>query len=312
MTNGYLETELEWMAGMKNMRLKDLPSFIRTTDINDTMLNYDLLNGANVHRAKGVILNTFDELEHDVLEAMKSKFSLRLFAIGPLNLICHQNMDGLSNSIGANLWKEETECLDWLDQRDPESVIYVNFGSVTVMAPEQLIEFAWGLANSGHHFFWVVRPDLVKGSSAISSDEFKTAVGGRGLLATWCPQEQVLAHRAVGCFLTHSGWNSTVESISSGVPMVCWPFFSEQPTNCRFSCTSWGVGLELERSAGRGKVEGVVREVMGGEEGKTLRKKAIEWKVKAESAVKDGGSSHTNLERLLSELFACKTIDQIK
>ena len=99
------------------------------------------------------------------------------------------------------------------------------------MTNEQLVEFAWGLANSKQDFLWIIRPDLVKGVSAVLPEEFLEETRERGKLASWCPQEKVLGHSAVGGFLTHCGWNSTIESISSGVPMICWPFFADQQTN---------------------------------------------------------------------------------
>lgn len=128
--------------------------------------------------------------------------------------------------IASSLWTEDTECLDWLDTKEPNSVVYVNFGSTTVMTNEQLVEFSWGVANSNKTFLWIIRPGLVAGDSAVVPPEFLEETKGRGKLASWCPQEQVLTHSAIGGFLTHSGWNSTLESLCGGVPMICWPFFA--------------------------------------------------------------------------------------
>ncbi|KAJ4836381.1 hypothetical protein Tsubulata_024145 [Turnera subulata] len=96
------------------------------------------------------------------------------------------------------------------------------------MTPQQLAEFAWGLADSKHTFLWIARPDLVSGDSAILPAEFLEETKERGLLASWCPQEQILKHPAIGGFLSHMGWNSMTESLCGGVPMLCWPFFAEQ------------------------------------------------------------------------------------
>jgi hypothetical protein len=135
--------------------------------------------------------------------------------------------------------------VEWLDGRAPRSVAYVNCGSITVMTNEQLLEFAWGLAGSGYAFVWNIRPDLLKGGTAVLPPELLAAVEGRALLTTWCLQEAALAHEALGVFLTHAGWNSTLESICAGVPMLSWPFFAEQQTNCRYKRTEWGVGMEI-------------------------------------------------------------------
>lgn len=108
------------------------------------------------------------------------------------------------------------------------------------MTPQQMVEFAWGLANSEKTFLWIIRPDL-----SVLPAEFVEATKERGLLASWCQQEEVLKHPAIGGFLTHSGWNSTIESVCSGVPMVCWPFFAEQQTNCRYVWSEWELGWKL-------------------------------------------------------------------
>ncbi|KAA8536451.1 hypothetical protein F0562_028929 [Nyssa sinensis] len=180
-------------------------------------------------------------------------------------------------------------CLDWLDKREPGSVVYVNYGSLIVMTPQQLREFAWGLANSKYAFLWVIRPDLVNGGTEIISKDYVEEIEDRGLILDWCPQERVLQHPAVGGFLTHCGWNSTLESICEGVPMICWPFFAEQQTNCFYLCNKWGVGMEIDTDARREKVEGLVRELMEGEKGKEMREKAMEWRKRADSATKPGG-----------------------
>ncbi|XP_058086883.1 7-deoxyloganetin glucosyltransferase-like [Magnolia sinica] len=303
LTNGYLDTRIDFIPGMKDVRLRDLPSFIKTTNRDDIMLNYDLENGKNAFKTKGVIINTFEDLERGVLDGIRSKFGLQLFTIGPLMLLSHQISESPSKSIGSNLWKLDTSCLEWLDTKDPKSVIYVNFGSITVMTAHQMREFAWGLANSKHPFLWIIRPDLVSGESAVLTEEFIEETKGRSLLAGWCSQEQVLAHPSVGGFLTHCGWNSTVESISSGLAMICWPFFAEQQTNCWFACNEWAVGMEIDNNVKRDEVEALVRELMEGEKGKEMKKKALAWKESAEKASKPGGSSYENLDKLVSEIL---------
>ncbi|CDP21827.1 unnamed protein product [Coffea canephora] len=216
LSNGYLEQALDWIPGMKDIRLRDLPSFLRTTNPDDYMVKFVLQETERAKKALAIILNTFEELEEDVINAL-SAILPPIYAIGPLQLLQKEVKDERLSVVGSNLWKEEPECLEWLDPKDPNSVVYVNFGSVTVMTPDQLVEFAWGLANSKQTFLWIIRPDLVSGACAILPPEFLEETKDRGLLASWCPQEQVLSHPAIGGFLTHSGWNSTLESICSGV-----------------------------------------------------------------------------------------------
>ncbi|KAF8044172.1 hypothetical protein BT93_A2219 [Corymbia citriodora subsp. variegata] len=303
LSNGYLETKVSWTSDMKSIRLRDFPTFIRTLDRQDIMLNFLIQETERSSRASAIILNTFDSLEHDVLESLSSVFP-RIYTIGPLQLLADQIQDEALRLVGGNLWREEPGCLPWLDSKEPGSVVYVNFGSITVMTAGQLTEFAWGLANSRKPFLWIIWPDLVAGESAVLPPEFVEEIAGRGKLASWCPQEEVLKHRAIRGFLTHSGWNSTLESLCGGVPMVCWPFFAEQQTNCRYSCTEWGIGMEIDNDVKRDEVEGLVRELMEGEKGKEMRKKAIEWKAKAEEAMMPGGSSYNKMEKLISEVLS--------
>ncbi|XP_058086990.1 7-deoxyloganetin glucosyltransferase-like [Magnolia sinica] len=302
LTNGYLDTPIDWIPGMKGIRLRDLPSFVRTTDRNDILLNFDGEEAQNAYKAWGVILNTFDDFEREVVDALRLMFP-RLYTVGSLSMLVNQLPENGMESIVSSLWKEDPECLKWLDTREAGSVVYVNFGSITVMTAHQLREFAWGLANSKHPFLWIIRPDLVKGDSAIVPEDFIEETKGRCLIASWCPQEQVLAHPSVGGFLTHSGWNSTLESVCSGVPMICWPFFSEQLTNCRYACKEWGIGMEIDNNAKREEVEYLVRELIDGEKGMEMRKKAIMWKESAIEATKQGGSSFTNLDRMIRDIL---------
>ncbi|GFP98709.1 7-deoxyloganetin glucosyltransferase [Phtheirospermum japonicum] len=307
-TNGYLDTEIDWIPGMKGIRLRDLPTFIRTTDPDDIMLNYNITQHANASRAKAIVINTFDELEDEVLQAVRSKFE-KVYTIGPLQLLeneIYQKEKGLTTSIGSNLWKEDMECLDWLNQKSTDSVLYINFGSITPLSNSQMVEFAWGLASSNHNFLWIIRPDLMNGKGSVLPEGFAEETKGRGLMVGWCPQERVLGHVAVGGFLTHCGWNSTVEAVSEGVPMVCWPFFAEQQTNCRYACRDWEIGVEIEGEVTRGKVEKMVRVMMEGEKGKEMRKKAVEWKDKARLAVKAGGSSFQNFDKLIDGTLLAK------
>ncbi|KAG6657608.1 hypothetical protein I3843_04G093900 [Carya illinoinensis] len=301
MHDGKLDTPIDWIPGMKNIRLKDLPSFIRVTDTKDIMFDFQGSEAQNCLSSSAIIFNTFDEFEYEVLEEISARFPRNIYTIGPLSLLSRQVPDSQLKSLSTSLWKEDSKCLQWLDKREPNSVVYVNYGSVTVMTEQHLKEFAWGLANSKHSFLWIVRPDVVMGDSAILPEEFFEDIKDRGLIANWCPQGQVLAHPSVGVFLTHCGWNSTLESVCGGVPIICWPFFAEQQTNCRYACTSWGIGMEVDNDVKRDEIEALVKEMMTGDKGKAMRQKAVEWRKKAEEATDIGGSSYKNFERLIKE-----------
>ncbi|KAG2636648.1 hypothetical protein PVAP13_2NG416303, partial [Panicum virgatum] len=302
--NGYLDST--------GMRLKDFPSFIRTTDPDDAVLALTL-RSTECYRTvpSAIVFHTFEELESQVISVM-SVILPPVYAIGPLPLLLREAGAGAggdhaaTTSAGSSLSKEDRACLDWLDGKRTNSVVFASFGSLVKLTGEQLAELAWGLASSGYEFLWVIRSDqqatgAAGATAAILPPEFLEETEGRGRVTSWCPQEAVLRHEAVGAFLTHCGWNSMLESICAGVPMLCWPFAADQQTNSRMACTEWRVGVELSEDPGREEVEAAIRQVMGGGRGQELRRSAAEWKDKAALAAWPGGSSCVNLERVVSE-----------
>ncbi|KAF8780661.1 hypothetical protein HU200_001264 [Digitaria exilis] len=303
--DAYLDTMVHGIRGLcDGMRLRDFPSFIRTVDRGDIMLNFFIHEAGRLSLPNAVMVNTFDDLEEVALDALRVTLpATPLYTVGPLLL--HERRvhaeGGELDGLGSNLWTEQDGLLEWLDGHAPGSVVYVNYGSITVMSNEQLVEFAWGLAGSGYGFIWNIRPDLVKGDSAVLPPEFMSSVEGRAKLTQWCPQEAVLGHEAVGLFLTHSGWNSTIESISSGVPMLSWPFFAEQQTNCRYKCTEWGVGMEIGGQVRRAELAEMIREAMGGDKGREMHRRATEWKESAIRATLSGGTAERNLDKVVNE-----------
>ncbi|WJX65701.1 7-deoxyloganetin glucosyltransferase [Trifolium repens] len=208
---------------------------------------------------------------------MKELYSMfpSLYTIGPLSSILNQTPQNDLASLGSNLWKEDTKCLKWLESKERGSVVYVNFGSVTVMTPEQILEFAWGLANSKKPFLWILRPDIVIGGSFILSSEFEDEISDRGLIASWCPQEQVLNHP------------STIESIRVGVPMLCWSYFADQRAN------EWKIEIEIDTNVKREEVEKLINELLLGDKTKKMRQKAMELKKVAEE----------NLDKVIKEVL---------
>ncbi|MCL7042928.1 hypothetical protein MKW94_010282 [Papaver nudicaule] len=184
LTNGYLDTLIDWIPGVKDIRFRDLPSFVRTTVPNDAILDFFMRETGRAHNAAALIFNTFDALEMEAVDAAKSELPLPpVYTVGPLHLLLNQIPLNESQSLGSNLWIEDTKCLKWLDTKEPNSVVYVNFGSITVMTTQQLTEFAWGLANSKYNFLWIIRPDLVVGESATLPPEFAEEIKERGLIA---------------------------------------------------------------------------------------------------------------------------------
>ncbi|XP_065621461.1 UDP-glycosyltransferase 76E1-like [Quercus suber] len=156
-----------------------------------------------------------NSLDESTLIKFKNISHLKFFSLGPFHK--------LAPSASSSLLKEDTSCISWLDKQAPESVIYISFGSMVRMDEKELVEIAWGLANSEQPFLWVVRPSLVRGNSGddLLPESFKERVEGRCCIVKWAPQKEVLAHGAVGGFWSHCGWNSTLESVCERVPMLC-------------------------------------------------------------------------------------------
>ncbi|KAK9203791.1 hypothetical protein WN943_014048 [Citrus x changshan-huyou] len=182
--------------------------------------------------------SSFYELENLACDSIPN-----VLPIGPLLWI---NRPGKA---AASLWPEDSTCLKWLDKQPSQSVIYVAFGSIAIFSRCQFEEVALGLELAGRPFLWVVRPNLLDGSVIKYPDGFLERVPNQGMIIEWAPQEQVLAHRAVACFLSHCGWNSTIEGLSSAVPFLCWPYFADQFLIRSYICDFWKVGLGLKQEA---------------------------------------------------------------
>ena len=130
------------------------------------------------------------------------------------------------------MWVENDSCLAWLDAQDPDSVLYVSLGSIAIMSDQQMAIFK--VALEALHEYPILMVDR-ENSIFVADDGFTTMSNGNIMVIKWAPQLKVLNHPAVGGFLTHCGWNSTLEAICKGVPMLCWPFFADQMVNCRYA-----------------------------------------------------------------------------
>uniref|UniRef100_A0A7N0TD25 Glycosyltransferase N-terminal domain-containing protein n=1 Tax=Kalanchoe fedtschenkoi TaxID=63787 RepID=A0A7N0TD25_KALFE len=192
LNNGYLDKTIDGIPGMQDIRLRDFPPFARTTNIDEFIVKYILQEVTRTARADAIIMNTFDDLEHDFLDGL-SKIYPKVLPIGPLQHALKQiPKSSPLHTLCSNLWREELECITWLNSQKPKSVIYVNFGSIIVMSPQQMVEFAWGLANSKYSFLWIIRPDLVAGATAVLPPEFVEDTKGRSFLA---PEEHYIHPR---------------------------------------------------------------------------------------------------------------------
>ncbi|CAB80130.1 glucosyltransferase-like protein [Arabidopsis thaliana] len=257
-------------------------------------------------KSSGVVLNSFYELEHDYADFYKSCVQKRAWHIGPLSVYNRGFEEKAERGKKANI--DEAECLKWLDSKKPNSVIYVSFGSVAFFKNEQLFEIAAGLEASGTSFIWVVRK--TKEKEEWLPEGFEERVKGKGMIIRgWAPQVLILDHQATCGFVTHCGWNSLLEGVAAGLPMVTWPVAAEQFYNEKLVTqvlrTGVSVGAKKNvRTTGdfisREKVVKAVREVLVGEEADERRERAKKLAEMAKAAV-EGGSSFNDLNSFIEE-----------
>ncbi|KAK8672287.1 hypothetical protein V6N13_110660 [Hibiscus sabdariffa] len=200
-----------------------------------------------------------------MLSHMRTK-SPKIYTLGPLHLHLRTRLFDSNRTLfdqSSNSFHEvDRSCLSWLDKQPKGSVVYVSFGSIAVLSSEQAFEFWLGLVNSGKRFLWVLRPGVMPDEGKNITVELIEGSKERGCIVSWAPEEEVLGHGAIGGFLTHSGWNSTLESVVEGVPMLCWPYFVDQQINSRFVSTVWGLGLDMKDLCDTHIVEKMVNDLM--------------------------------------------------
>ncbi|RCV40822.1 hypothetical protein SETIT_9G086100v2 [Setaria italica] len=274
-------TELPWI------------SLGKSPESRRAMIQTVLKNNPTFRLAETIVCNTFREIESAALPLLP----IPALAIGPLEA-------PKSTSAGGHFWAEDEICLPWLDAQAPGSVVYVAFGSLTVFDAERLQELADGLVLAGRPFLWVVRPNFAAdGVGEGWLDEFRRRVAGKGLVVGWAPQQRVLSHPSVACFVSHCGWNSTMEGVRHGVPFLCWPYFADQFLNQSYICDLWGIGLRI-RADERGivtkeEIRGKVARLLRDEE---IRARALSLQGAACASVADGGASHQDLLKLVNLL----------
>nr|AFK37676.1 unknown [Lotus japonicus] len=255
----------------------------------------------------GVVVNNFYELEQIYADYYDEVQGRKAWYIGPVSL-CRGGEDKHKAKRGS---MKEGVLLKWLDSQKPKSVVYVCFGSMTNFSETQLKEIATGLEASGQQFIWVVRrTDQVQ---EWLPEGFERRMEGRGVIIRgWAPQVLILDHEAVGGFVTHCGWNSTLEAVSAGVPMVTWPVSAEQFYNEKLVTDILEIGVPVgvkkwarvvgDDSITSSAVERAINRIMVQEEAESFRNRAHKLAQVARTAVQDNGSSHSHLTALIQQL----------
>ncbi|KAF8052055.1 hypothetical protein N665_1619s0008 [Sinapis alba] len=303
------ETELEIDVEVPFMPLvlkhDEIPSFLHPLAPFSSFADIILQQIKRLPKTSSVLIDTFEELERDIIDHMSQLCpEVIINPIGPLFMMAKTTSSDIKGDISDSV----NQCMEWLDSQDPSSVVYISFGTVVHVKQEQIDEIAHGLLNSGLSFLWVVRPPM-EGLS-LETHVLPPELEEKGMIVEWCPQEKVLVHPAVACFLSHCGWNSTVEALSSGVPVVCLPQWGDQVTNAVYLVDVFKTGVRLgrgvadEKIVSREVVEEKLLEATVGEKAVELRENARRWKKEAEASVWDGGSSDRNFGEFVDKLVA--------
>jgi UDP:flavonoid glycosyltransferase YjiC (YdhE family) len=289
---------------MPLLKYDEVPDFLHPSSPFQFLGTIILGQFKNLSKPFCILMDTFLELEPETIGYMSKLCMIK--PVGPLFI-----NPKASNTIGirGGVLKAD-DCMEWLSSKPPASVVYIAFGSVAYVVQEQVDELAYGLLNSGISFLWVVKPPNKDTDFKLHvlPDGFLERVGNRGKVIQWSPQEEVLAHPSVACFITHCGWNSSVEALTLGVPVVAFPQWGDQVTNAKFLVDVFGVGMRLSRGQAenrlilRDEVEKCLLEATVGPKAVEMKQRALKWKAAAAEALAVGGSSDKNIQSFVDEI----------
>ncbi|XP_059316174.1 UDP-glycosyltransferase 75C1-like [Lycium ferocissimum] len=314
---GYRDDFKNCLLDDQPMELPGLPFPVGTREIPSFLLSSDNLMYWLIQRMKEhvesinseaneiVLVNTFDTLDRDALRAIKN---VNMVGIGPL-IPSHflDGEDSFDTAYGGDLRHCSKDYMDWLNSTCNASVVYVAFGSYSELPNQMMEEIARGLVKSKRPFLWVIR----NGQKPFENLSCKEELEKQGKIVSWCCQVEVLPHPSLGCFLSHCGWNSTLESLVSGIPVVACPLWVDQGCNSKLVQDVWKIGVRVNANE-EGVIEGAefkrcIDIVMGdGKERKELRNNAKKWKDLAKDSMKEDGSSNVNLKAYVHEVLGSR------
>ncbi|XP_059651118.1 anthocyanidin 3-O-glucosyltransferase 2-like [Cornus florida] len=303
------ETELSVPCFANSVPSKVLPSVVVE---NQDECSEFIAIARRFRRTKGIMVNTFMELESHAVKSLWDGQTPPVYPVGPVLNLKSGDRSHQSDAI-----------MSWLDNQPPSSVVFLCFGSRGSFGREQVKEIADALECSGYRFLWSLRQPPPKGKvelpkeyenpQEVLPEGFLERMAGRGKVIGWVPQVAVLSHPAVGGFVSHCGWNSTLESLWCGVPMAAWPQYAEQQMNAFEMVRELGLAVEIKMDYGKDpreinpvpltaeEIETGIRTVMR-DDGE-IRKKVNEMKEKSRGAIMEGGSSYISLGRLIEDVI---------
>ncbi|RLN31072.1 cyanidin 3-O-rutinoside 5-O-glucosyltransferase-like [Panicum miliaceum] len=303
------------LPGLPPLRFRDLPSFLAITDednpfafvlpeFRELIDALERSDGSSNPPPTYVLANTFDALEHDALESLRPHVDV--FAVGPVLSFLHETDDAKRTlSPPRDVFDHDRNgYLNWLDSKPAKSVVYISFGSSSVMSKKQVAKISDAMAQIKRPFLWVLRKDNCRDKeddAAIKT--LAAATGDAGTVVEWCDQARVLSHPSVACFVTHGGWNSTLEGVACGVPLVVAPQYSDQGTSAWLVAERAGAGVRAAAREADGVVEAaeLARCVRAATSG-AAASRAAAWREEARAAVAGGGGSDRSLTEFLRRI----------
>ncbi|CAO2830255.1 unnamed protein product [Amaranthus hypochondriacus] len=275
-----------------------------------------------IESVDGILVNTWEDIEAKTLlafrdeKALKSVVKAPVYAIGP---VIRRPCNNLMETEGV-----KSKLIKWLDDQPNESVVYVSFGSGGTLTTQQTIELALGLELSKQRFIWVVRPPIDNNNAACLFE----SVGSSGthelnnylpdgfldrtrdlgfIVPMWAPQSEILSHASIGVFVSHCGWNSSLESITNGVPIIAWPLYAEQDMNATMLVKNLGIAVRWDVNpqkelVKRDEIANMVRRVMVDKEGIGIKTRVSGLKASANIALREGGSSYNALSQVVKKI----------
>ncbi|KAK4764928.1 hypothetical protein SAY86_026018 [Trapa natans] len=275
-----------------------LNRFIRAADGTDPWSRFFQVQISLSLTCDGWLCNSVEEIEPLGFKSLRNYLKLPVWPIGPLlpPSMLGDKSGSVSSTpsvfsagrIGKKPGISLEKCTEWLSSHPPESVLYISFGSQNTISLSQMMALATGLEESGKPFVWVIRPPFgfdINGEFRLEwlpeGFEERVSAKNQGLLVRkWAPQLEILSHGSTRAFLSHCGWNSVMESLSQGVPIIGWPIVSEQSYNAKMLVEEMGVCIELTRGIENrleaSKVQRVVEVVMNTGKGEEMKRKAVE------------------------------------
>ncbi|KAG7648044.1 UDP-glucuronosyl/UDP-glucosyltransferase [Arabidopsis thaliana x Arabidopsis arenosa] len=284
-----MEETLGFIPGMENYRVKDIPEEVVFEDLDSVFPKALYQMSLALPRASAVFISSFEELEPTLNYNLRSKLK-RFLNIAPLTLL---------SSTSEKEMRDPHGCFAWMGKRSAASVAYISFGTVMEPPPEELLAIAQGLESSKVPFVWSLKEKnmvhLPKG--------FLDRTREQGIVVPWAPQVELLKHEAMGVNVTHCGWNSVLESVSAGVPMIGRPILADNRLNGRAVEVVWKVGVMMDNGVfTKEGFEKCLNDVFVHDDGKTMKANAKKLKEKLHEDFSMKGSSFENFKELLDEI----------